>query len=47
MFYKRDDQQEEKKQVPSIAVRLTIYIDNRYIVTNNMQYNIKSTYIDL
>ena len=47
MFYKSDDQQEGKKQVPSIAAKLTIYRDDRYIVTNNMQCNIKCTYIGL
>ena len=42
-FYKSDNQRDGKKQVHSTAARLTIYRDDRYIATNNMQCNIKST----
>ena len=40
MFYKSDNQQDGKKQVPSIAAILAIYRDDKYIATNNSQYNI-------
>ena len=39
MFYKNDNQQDGKKQVPPIAA---IYTDDKYITTNNMRCIIKS-----